>query len=282
MEFQNLTNIHSRWHTQWVQHNIHWSTVCEEWHIFFWKDTRNNTLITVTTCEFIALRNLTMLSNIHANHVVYASWKFIAVFFGIFASNFLNTNNSTILAVWYAQRSVTYFAALLTEDSAQQTLFWSQLSFTLRCNLTYQNIAWLYFGTHANNTAVIEVSQSIFTYVWKITSNFFCAELGFTSINLVLFNVNGRQCIVLNQTLRNNNCIFVVVTVPRHEGYEQVLTQSQFTLISCRTISQNRSNFNAVSFVNQRNLVVACGLIGALELNELVRRLSAIVVEYAN
>ena len=73
------------------------------------------------------LGDLTMLRNVDANHLVHAVRQLVAVFFGVFAGDLLDVNHRTGLAVRHTQRGVTHFAALLTEDGAQQALFRSQL-----------------------------------------------------------------------------------------------------------------------------------------------------------
>ena len=60
------------------------------------------------------------------------------------------------------ERGVTHFASLLTEDGTKQTLFRRLLGLTLRGDLTYEHVARANFGAHANDAAVVEVSEDLF------------------------------------------------------------------------------------------------------------------------
>ena len=282
VKLEHLAQVHSRRHTQRVEHDVNWSTVSQERHIFFWKNAGNNTLVAVAAGKLIALRNLTVLSDVDANHLVHAVWKLVAVVFSVFASDFLNCNHGTGFAVWHAERSIAHFAALFAEDCAEQTLFWSEFGLTLWRYLTNQNVASFNFSTDANDTAFVEVCNRVFTNVWQVASNLFGTKFGFASVDFVFFNMNGRKRIVLHETLGNNNSILVVVTVPRHERNEQILTQRKLTLFGCRTVSKHRASFNALAVFNKRHLVVAGGLVGTLELGKLVAGLGSVVVHNAN
>src|SRR5450830_363769 len=79
MDFENLTNVHPRWNTQWVQHDVCWSTVGHVWHVFDRNDARNHTLITVTTRHFVTWLQATFNSQVNLDHFLYACWQLIAL-----------------------------------------------------------------------------------------------------------------------------------------------------------------------------------------------------------
>ena len=76
--FENLTDVHTRWHTQRVEHDIDRSTILKEWHIFLANHLGNNTLVTVATCHLVSNTNLTFLSDVNLCHLDDARWEFIA------------------------------------------------------------------------------------------------------------------------------------------------------------------------------------------------------------
>ena len=135
-------------------------TAGQEGHILTSHNAGNNALVTVTTCHLIALGNLTFLRNVYANLLVYSRRQVVAVF----AAEHLNANNLTCFAMGYTQGAVAYFTSLFTKDSTQQTLFSSQLGFTLRSNLTDQNITGAYFRANADNTALVQILQGCLLY----------------------------------------------------------------------------------------------------------------------
>ena len=66
---EDLTEVHSRRHTQRVQAEVNRRTVCEEGHIFLTDDLGDNTLVTVTPCHLITDLDLTLLSDVDLSHL---------------------------------------------------------------------------------------------------------------------------------------------------------------------------------------------------------------------
>ena len=266
MSLQNLTNVHTRRHAQWVQYNIHWSTVWQERHILFTHNAGNYTLVTMTTGHLITNRNLTLLGNVDTNHLIYTRVQLIII---LTAVN-LNIYNLTSLTMRNLQRSITNLTSLLTKDSPQEALLSRQLSLTLWCNLAYQNITSTHIGTLANNTIFIQILQAFVGNIWNITGNFLWSKLGIASLTIIFLNMNGGINITLNQVFTKKNSILVVVTFPRHVGYDNVIAQSQLAVVSRRTVSDWLICFYLVTLKYDRQLVNAGTLVGTKELLQLV------------
>src|SRR3989338_4307413 len=49
VKLENLSKVHTRRHTKWCKEYVNWTPVFGVWHIFFWKNTKYNTLVSVTT-----------------------------------------------------------------------------------------------------------------------------------------------------------------------------------------------------------------------------------------
>ena len=122
--------------------------------------------------KLVALRDLAVLCDIHADRLVDAVGRFVAVLFGIFAGDFLDRDDGTGLAVRHAQRGVAHFAALLAEDGAQQTLLRGQLGFALRGDLADEDIAGFDFGADADDAALVEVRDRVLADVRQIAGDF--------------------------------------------------------------------------------------------------------------
>src|SRR5690606_8183952 len=161
------------------------------------------------------------------------------IFFQTITGKDLYVDNGTFGARRNTQSGVFYIGRLFTEDSAQQFFFWSQLGFTFSCQLTNQNIANTYFCADTNNTRFIQLAQRTFRDVGDIRGNFFTAQLGITCDTRQFLNMDSGETIFLHHTLRNQNGVFEVVTVPGHKCDAHVLTQSQLTHIDRRTVGKN-------------------------------------------
>ena len=53
VSLKNLTDVHTRWYTKRVKYDVYRRTVFIVWHIFYWLNSRDNTLVTVTSRHFI-------------------------------------------------------------------------------------------------------------------------------------------------------------------------------------------------------------------------------------
>ena len=75
--FKHLTDVHTRRHTEGVEHDVYGSTISKEWHVFLTHDFGYDTLVTVATCHLITDTNLTLLSDVDFCHLDNAAGKFV-------------------------------------------------------------------------------------------------------------------------------------------------------------------------------------------------------------
>ena len=220
MNLQDLTNVHTRWHTQRIQYNIKWTTIWQEWHIFYRKNAGNDTLVTMTTSHLIADLNLTFLCNVNTNRFIYSRWKLISIlsckYFGIY--------DNTKLTMWHFQRSITNFSCFLTEDCTKQSFLSSKLCLSLRSNFTNQNITGTNLCTDTDNTVLVKVFERVVADTRYITGDLFVTKLGVSRLCIVLIDMNRCINIILNQSLTKQYGILVVITFPSHETDQWVLT----------------------------------------------------------
>ena len=52
MGFENLTDIHTRDDTKRIQDDINWLSICCMWHILWWDNTSDDTLVTMSKSVF--------------------------------------------------------------------------------------------------------------------------------------------------------------------------------------------------------------------------------------
>ena len=67
---QDLSDIHTAWHAQRVQHDIQRTSVRKERHVFDRKHAADNTLVTMTACHLITNGDLSLLCDIDTNGLV--------------------------------------------------------------------------------------------------------------------------------------------------------------------------------------------------------------------
>ena len=188
------------------------------------------------------------------------------IFLNTSAREDMNINHNTLNTRLNAQRRITNIRSLFAEDSSQQLLFRSNWRFAFRCNFTDQNIASFNLSTDINNTGLIQITQSIFTNVRNITCDFFLTQLCIASHNFKFFNMKRCKDIITRNSFREQNRVFIVQTIPRHKGDQNVFTQRQFAHVRALSVSHNIAGLNFIADFNQRNLVNAGILVRSTEL----------------
>ena len=86
--------------------------------------------------------------------------------------------------------------------------------------------------------------------------------------------------VVVDQALAHEDGVLVVVSLPRHVGDQDVLTESDFTALAGRTISQHLADNHRIALTHDRTLVQAGVLVGTLILLQEVGVIHALFVPH--
>ncbi len=168
------------------------------------------------------------------------------------------------------QRSILHVGRLLPEDRPQKFLFRCQLGLALRRDLTDKNIARFHFGSDADNAVVVQVLQRFFPDIRNIARDLFWSELGVPSGDFELLNVDRSEDIFLLHLLADQNRVFEVVTIPRHEPDEHVATKSEFALVRASAVRHRLARLYLLPLLHERLLGKAGSGVGTHELPQLV------------
>ena len=136
--------------------------------------------------------------------------------------------------------------------------------------------------TYLNNTVFIKVLEHIFADIRNISCDFFGAKLCISCLCIVFLNMNRCINIISYDFFVKENRILVVITFPGHKADKCVLTDSNFTVVCSRTVSENFAFLNSLSSFNNRTLVDTCTLVRTKELDNLKVLNSARIVLYTN
>ena len=162
--------------------------------------------------ELVAVLDLALLCHVDANHLVNA-WGEVVV---VLTREHTHANDLAGLAVRNLHGGISNLASLFAEDGAQQALLWGQLSLTLRGDLADEDVAVANVGADAHDAAFIEIRQNVLAHVRNFARDFLWAQLGIASIDLVLFDVDGGQNVILNQRIVEED-ILTSVHIEEHE-----------------------------------------------------------------
>ena len=183
--------------------------------------------------ELVALGDLALLGDVDHDAAVDARAELVVAVLGV---ELLDGDDRALLAVGNLQRRVADLAALLVEDRAQQALLGRQLGLALRRDLADEDVAGADLGADADDAALVEILQQVGAHVGEITGDLLLAELRVAGVDLVLLDVDRGEGVVLHEVLAEDDRVFEVVTLPRHERDEEVLAERELAVLRRRSI----------------------------------------------
>ena len=266
VDFQHLTDIHTRGNTQGVEHNIQRRTIGQEGHILLGQDPGDNTFVSMASRHLVTNGDFSALGDIASYHHVNAGFEFIGVVPGID----LYIYNRAIFSMGDPQRGIPDFPGFFTENSPQQPLFGSQFGLAFRCHLTYQDITGVYLGTNPDDSPLIQVFPGVLFDIGNIPGDFLWAQFGIPGLNLIFLNVDGGKHVLPHTFLVEQHRVLIVITFPVHEGNKGVFPQTDLSVIGCRAVSDNLALSHLLANVYDRPLVNTGALVGAEEFNQFI------------
>src|SRR5215469_6510573 len=168
----------------------------------------------------------------------------------------------------HAQRRVAHVRRLLAEDRAQELLFRRHRALALRRDLAAQDVAGVDFRADVDDARLVEVLERLFRHVRDVAGDLLGAELGVARHHLEFLDVDGREHVVLDDALGQEDRVLEVVAVPRHEGDEDVAAERELAEVGRGTVGDDVAARHRVTHLHQRTLVDAGVLVGALELHQ--------------
>ena len=170
----------------------------------------------------------------------------------------------------HVERGVANVAGLLAEDGAEKLLFRRQLGFALRRYLADEDVVVADLRADADDARVVEIAQGVLADVRNIARDLFRPKLRVAGFDLELLDVDRGVVVLADQLLRDKDRVLEVVTAPRHERDQDVAAEAEFALLGARTVGDDLALDHAVTLADDRLLVDAGVLVGALELRQLV------------
>ena len=230
----------------------------------------------MTAGELVAVGDLAALGDVHPDQLVHTGGQLVAVL----TVEGAHLDDRAGLAVRHLERGVAHLARLLAEDRAQQPLLGGQLGLALGRDLPDEDVARVDLGADPHDAALVEVRQDLLGDVRDVARDLLGAQLGVAGVDLVLFDVDRGEDVVLHQTLGEDDRVLVVVALPRHERDQQVAPERELAVVGRRAVGQHRADLDAVARVDQDALVVARALVGAAELRHAVGGGGRVVVRH--
>src|SRR6266436_1354144 len=168
----------------------------------------------------------------------------------------------------HAARGVANVGGLFAEDGTQQLLFRRHRALALRRDLADQDVAGPHFCADVDDAGFVEVLQRFLRNVRNVAGDFLRAKLGIAGHHLELLDVDRGEDVVLHDPLGEQDRVFEVVAIPRHERDQHVAPQGELAEIGRGTVGNDVAIAHEVADLHQRTLVDAGRLVGALVLHE--------------
>src|SRR6478672_6231994 len=278
VDLQDLADVHTTGDTERVEHDVDGRAVLEERHVLDRQDLGDDALVAVTAGELVTVGDLALVRDVDAHELVDTRGKVVA----LLLVEDLHADDRAGLAVGDLQGGVTDLAGLLTEDGAQQALLRGQLGLALGRDLADQQVAVADLGTDADDAALVEVGEDLLGDVRDVPGDLLRPQLGVAGVDLVLLDVDRGEDVVLDDALREDDRVLVVVALPRHERHEQVAPQRHLATVGRGTVGDDAAGLDPVALVDDDDLVVRRALVGARELGDAVGAGRAVVASHGH
>lgn len=262
MGLQDLADVHTRRHTQRVEHDVDRRAVLKERHVLDGQDLGDDALVAVPARELVTVLDLALLGHVHPDQLVHARGQLVAVL----TRERADADDRAGLAVRHLQRGVPDLPGLLTEDRTEQALLRRQLRLALRRDLADQDVAGDDLGTDPDDAPLVQVRQHFLADVRDVAGDLLRAELGVPRVDLVLLDVDRGEHVLLHEALRQDDRVLVVVTLPGHERDQEVPAEGHLALVRARTVRDDLAGLDPVTLEHGRLLVDAGAGVRATEL----------------
>ncbi len=144
------------------------------------------------------------------------------------------------------------------------------MGFALRCDLADQHVTHIDFCADVHDAALVQTRQLRFGQIRDVARDFFRTQLGIACHHGQLFDMDRGEAVFRHHTFGDQDRVFEVVAVPRHERDHHVLTQRQFAHVGRCTIGHHVAARDHIAHVHQRTLVDVGVLVGTGVLGQVV------------
>ena len=128
----------------------------------------------------------------------------------------------------------------------------------------------LHFRADDDDTRLVELRERRLADVRDVGRDFLRSELRVARDTGQLLDVDRREAVLLDDALGDQDRVFEVVAVPRHERDAHVLAKRQLAHVGRRTVGQHVAAGDHVTFLDQRTLVDAGVLVRTRVLGQVV------------
>ena len=98
----------------------------------------------------------------------------------------------------------------------------------------------------------------------------FWAKFSVANLDIEVANIDASKLIILNEALRDDDSVIHVEAAPWHEGYEQVFTKGELTIINGGTLNKNITLLYLLTTKNFGALIITATFVSLHEVDQIV------------
>ncbi len=214
--------------------------------------------------HLIADSQLALRSDKNLDDFVHAGIKIVA--FGSLQALYVDYRSFD--PVRNTERRIADFLRFFAEDRVQKLEFGSRFSFALGSNLSDKDVSGPDFRTDADDSFRVEVVEALFAGIRDVPGQLFGSELRLADFGYEFLDMYRGEHVLFNDSLRNKDGVFVVVSVPGHESDQDVSSECEFAVIRRRAVRERSPLLHLLSGENDGTLVITGVLVGSLVLEK--------------
>src|SRR3989344_3747319 len=220
VQFEDLTEVHTRGHTERGQNDVHRIALFVERHVFLRQYAGDDAFVAVTARQLVADRYRAQLRDLHVHALDDAALKAVAAL----TRKPFDADDAGALSAVHAERCVFDVLGFFSEYRVQEPLLRRELRLAFWGHLADQNIAGAHLGADADDPVLIKIAKFEFRDIWNVVRRYFGAELRVAHDAYEFLHVYRSEASVFGEPLGNDDGIFEVRAEPRKECDTYVLS----------------------------------------------------------
>ena len=138
----------------------------------------------------------------------------------------------------------------------------------------------MHFCPDADHPFFIQVPQGVVGHVGDLPGDLFRTQLGIPGLTLILGDMNGGINVITDQSLVEEDGVFVVVALPHHETDQDISAQGHLPLVGRGSVRDDVTGPDPVSGTDQGPLVDTGPLVGPVIFSQMIMNQAVVISSY--
>ncbi|OQA41674.1 MAG: hypothetical protein BWY50_01748 [Spirochaetes bacterium ADurb.Bin315] len=182
----------------------------------------------------------------------------------------LDVDDRSLGSVGDLQRCIPDFLRFFTEDRVEQLELGSRVALALGGDFPDEDRTGADRCADSDDSVGVKLLQHLLARIRNVAGQLLRSQLRLTDIGGEFLNVDAGEDVVFDDPFTDEHGVLVVVPVPGNKADKDVASQGEFAVLGRRSVGEHLIHFNALADFDDRLLIEAGILIGALILLHLI------------